>query len=205
MKRHTLFLALTHPVFMPVYIMAYLLFGLNFLLYKTSDAILLWSYFSVILTGFPLGVLFFLYQGKIIQSFEMPTLKERRYALFTVAAAYFFVYYIFRDKSLFFLFQTFFLSGFIIAGTAFVISFFWKISLHTLGFGFFLGFMIILSWTMDQTSWMPMVISVLLAGLVGAQRIYSKAHTPAQVYAGFLAGVTLTLIVFALTVLLPLS
>lgn len=198
MKRQTLFLALTHPVFMPVYITAYLLFGLNFLIYNTSDALLLWSYFSIILTGLPLGVLFFLYRAKIIQSLEMPDLKERRYALFTVAAVYFFVHYIFKEKSVFFLFQTFFFSGFIIAGAAFIISFFWKISLHTLGFGFFLGFMMIVSWTLNQTQWIPMIISVLLAGLVGAQRIYSGAHTPAQVYSGFLTGVLLTPVTFIL-------
>ena len=196
--RNTLFLTLTHPVFMPVYIMTYLLFGLDFLIYKTSAAFLLWSYFSVILVGFPLGVLFFLYRSKIIQSIEMPTLKERRYALFTVAAVYFMVYYVFKDKSVFFLLQTLFFSGFIVVGVAFAISFFWKISLHALGFGFFLGFMIILSWTLNQTQWIPIIISILLAGLVGAQRIYDKAHTPAQVYAGFLTGVVLTPVAFGM-------
>jgi membrane-associated phospholipid phosphatase len=40
------------------------------------------------------------------------------------------------------------------------------------------------------------ILAALVCGLVGFARLKLKAHTPAQVYAGFFAGFLLMLVIF---------
>ena len=71
---------------------------------------------------------------------------------------------------------------------AFVINLKWKISIHMLGMGGIVGTIIglILRYQIDAV---PLVISlVILSGLVGYSRLRLDAHTPLQVYAGFVLG-----------------
>lgn len=72
-----------------------------------------------------------------------------------------------------------------------IITFFWRISLHTIGMGGLLGFFIEVIVTQPFQQSMMMVIfmiTVVLAGLVGSARLYLNAHTPAQIYVGYAVG-----------------
>lgn len=70
-----------------------------------------------------------------------------------------------------------------------IINFFWKISAHMLGIGGLVGS--ILSVCFNVKSINPIVlfaILFLLAGMLGVCRLYLKANSAAQVYAGFVVG-----------------
>lgn len=69
-----------------------------------------------------------------------------------------------------------------------IISYFWKISFHTLAIGGFTGMFVAMgSITLTQQSWI--VISAFLAsGLVISARIWLKSHDYWQVAAGWLLG-----------------
>ena len=71
-----------------------------------------------------------------------------------------------------------------------VITFFWRISLHTIGMGGIVGFFVemIISHSFHQSMMVVFMITVILAGLVGSARLYLGAHTSAQVYAGYAVG-----------------
>jgi hypothetical protein len=70
----------------------------------------------------------------------------------------------------------------------FIISFKWNISEHVSIIGGLWGTLIALNFRYGiDVVWVLMVIS-LLAGIIGAARIYLEHHTPAQVYAGFGLG-----------------
>lgn len=71
-----------------------------------------------------------------------------------------------------------------------IITFFWKISLHTIGMGGLLGFFLEMMLHMQGTTIFSILFPflVIIAGLVGTSRLYLNAHTPAQVYAGYAVG-----------------
>lgn len=64
----------------------------------------------------------------------------------------------------------------------------WKISAHNVGMGGLVGFL----WAMHQNVGddpLPLFCTaIILSGLVGTARLYLQAHSPAQVYTGFLLG-----------------
>lgn len=87
----------------------------------------------------------------------------------------------------------YFIKGFMLATlitivAAMLITFVWKISLHMLGVGGLTGAMLALSFRFGLDIWVLLSIIILLAGFLGTARLYLKAHTPAQVYAGFMLG-----------------
>ncbi len=71
---------------------------------------------------------------------------------------------------------------------AFVINLKWKVSIHMLGMGGIVGtiFGLMLRYQVDA---IQLVMSlVILSGIVGYSRLRLNAHTPLQVYVGFVLG-----------------
>lgn len=68
------------------------------------------------------------------------------------------------------------------------INFFWKISSHTASIGALAGMMVGLSYFLGTFYFLLITASVLASGLTGFARLKLQAHTPAQVYAGFVLG-----------------
>lgn len=68
------------------------------------------------------------------------------------------------------------------------VTFFWKISLHMIGIGGFIGLQIALA-AHGYTLYAPFIgFSFLLAGIIAASRLYLNAHTPYQIYIGFIGS-----------------
>ncbi|MFM7728725.1 MAG: hypothetical protein ACKO7B_18650, partial [Flavobacteriales bacterium] len=64
----------------------------------------------------------------------------------------------------------------------------WKVSIHMTGIGGVLGVMFGISTLLIIDMRIPIVMSVLLAGLLGTARLLLEAHRPAEIYAGFAIG-----------------
>jgi membrane-associated phospholipid phosphatase len=77
-------------------------------------------------------------------------------------------------------------------GLVTLITLFWKISAHAVGTGGLLGFLfgIVYSFAAVELLY-PTLVCVLAAGLLLSARLYLNAHTPAEVGAGFLLGLTI--------------
>jgi membrane-associated phospholipid phosphatase len=71
---------------------------------------------------------------------------------------------------------------------AFLITLKWKISAHTLASGCLIASALIISFQVAQSSILILSIMFILTGLQASSRIYLKAHTLGQVFAGFLLG-----------------
>lgn len=84
--------------------------------------------------------------------------------------------------------------------TILVVSIFWKMSAHLYFFGTATGIIYTLTLRHIFPIWCIYIIAgmVLLAGMLAAARLHLKAHTPAQVYAGFSVGWLQAAIVTAL-------
>jgi len=68
------------------------------------------------------------------------------------------------------------------------INFFWKISSHMASIGALAGMMLGLSYFLGTFYFFLIGLSLIMAGITGFARLKLQAHTPAQVYSGFLLG-----------------
>ncbi|KQS32936.1 hypothetical protein [Dyadobacter sp. Leaf189] len=70
------------------------------------------------------------------------------------------------------------------------VSYFWKISAHATGIGGVIAMLAGLMIRFDEVALLnPLLIAILLAGLLLSARLQLNAHSPGQVFAGFLCGV----------------
>jgi membrane-associated phospholipid phosphatase len=140
-----------------------------------------------------LNALILLKLGRI-RSLEMETSAERVVPYFSTLMYYLALVYLF--------FSTHISPVFIIliAGAAlsilatFIINFKWKISAHTVGIGGVIGAALGISLRLMIDLQYIIIIAILLSGIIGFARLKLSAHTPAQVYTGFLTGFLIQLL-----------
>lgn len=76
-----------------------------------------------------------------------------------------------------------------------IITFFWKISAHSVGMSGILGMLVGFNYQLgDGVLFYPILISILLVGLVMTVRLYLDAHNIEQVVAGFALGFVVNLL-----------
>lgn len=63
-----------------------------------------------------------------------------------------------------------------------------KISMHTTGVGGMVAFFMLLLPYTNFDSLIPFLVMILIAGLVGSARLALQAHTPREIYYGYLVG-----------------
>jgi hypothetical protein len=195
MKLTQLISILLHPMFMPILALHLTLLVLPSLAFTLSQNLLLIYGILVFSTMvLPLISIFWLMQKGKVSSLEMRNHKERSLPLFKTIIWMSFGYYLLQNL-LFYtpILKAELLGAILIILLAAIISKFWKISLHLLGIGGVVGVFIALQ-IMHGDFLYLLILFILLSGLLGVARIKQKAHNYAQVYAGFLVGLSVELI-----------
>ena len=195
MKLTQLISILLHPMFMPLLALHLTLLILPSLAFTLSQNLLLIYGILVFSTMIlPLVSIFWLMRKGKVSSLEMSNHKERSLPLFKTVIWMSFGYYLLQNL-LFYtpILKAELLGAIIIILIAAIVSKFWKISLHLLGIGGVVGVFIALQ-IMHGDFLYLLLLFILLSGLLGVARIKQKAHNYAQVYAGFLVGLSVELI-----------
>jgi hypothetical protein len=195
MKLTQLISILLHPMFMPILALHLTLLVLPSLAFTRSQNLLLIYGILIFSTMvLPLISIFWLMQKGKVSSLEMSNHKERSLPLFKTVIWMSFGYYLLQNL-LFYtpILKAELLGAILIILLAAIISKFWKISLHLLGIGGVVGVFIALQ-IMHGDFLYLLLLFILLSGLLGVARIKQKAHNYAQVYAGFLVGLSVELI-----------
>jgi hypothetical protein len=189
---------LFHPLLLPTYAMLILI---NI---KTHHMLVLpqnFKYMTVLfifLTSFALPALIFLILLKLgrISSLQMHSKNERTLPLFIVALFFYGTYYLLRQGPHLAIFNVFMLGATLLVILSLFVNYFSKISIHMVAvgglFGTYAGFAIL--FRQDLTFLLYCI--ALVSGLVGFARLKLKAHTPRQVYAGFILGVVFMMSLF---------
>nr|WP_262917700.1 PA-phosphatase [Cognataquiflexum rubidum] len=69
------------------------------------------------------------------------------------------------------------------------ITFFWKISAHMTGIAGFLGIIIVIALKNPAFNLVNfLLVGIILSGSVASSRLYLNAHTPIEIFGGFLLG-----------------
>jgi len=183
-----------HPLLMPTIGIIILMFTNSYVSFIPVQAkkmlIILTAIGTLILPA--LMVPLFVLQGKI-SNIQLDDRKERIYPLALTAIFYSLTFILFLRIPVFKLVHSFMLGALLSVLVGFLISLKWKISTHMMGLGGLIALIIVLSFKLDIYLIYPLIGVLIAAGLAGSSRLYLKAHTEAQVYAGLGVGFLLVL------------
>ncbi len=197
-----------HPLIVLTYMLIMLLlvnpylFGVNNLSDKESLKFVITVFFTSFLI--PAFAIFMMWRLKLISSLEMRD-KQDRIGPFIVTG----VFYLWVLRSV--MADSNIPTAFLIAvlGTtmglfvSFIINIFFKISIHAVSMGGLVGMVLIVMWLYSYGSFtlniayigtseisinLILILSIIIAGLVGSSRLFLKAHTPIELYSGFVIG-----------------
>lgn len=124
-----------------------------------------------------------------VKSITMRDQKDRIIPYVASIIFYFWAFYTFkREGAAPAFYNAFWLGVFIAVVISFVANSFVKISMHTVGWGGVVGFLLCLMGGMGMNVALPLGGAVVLAGIAGTARLVLEAHTPAEVWTGFVVG-----------------
>lgn len=139
----------------------------------------------------PLVLLFLLKSLKKIDSYQLKKRKERKLPLAIMVVLFYALGNLFKRililEEISLLFHATSL-GLII--TYFLLNFSIKSSIHLLSIGISCGFFMMVALKSDESYILIIIINFLIAGLLGSARLHLKAHSPKEVYFGFLIGIS---------------
>lgn len=133
---------------------------------------------------------------RIIASLEMKTNKERILPYLSAVLFYAAELYAVVKADLPSLIKAMMWGATLLVTAVMLINLIWKISAHMAGIGGLIGMVIAISFHYQINLHEILIILFVAAGLVGFSRLKLCAHNPAQVYAGFLLGITVQLLLF---------
>ena len=131
-----------------------------------------------------------------VKDFMLTERNERILPLLVTAVLFFMTYYLLRQLSLPSLVYFFIMSGTLLVMLALMISFVWKVSIHMVSLGGLTGFLIVASLLLRADIAWLIILAFLASGCTGTARLIVKAHSPAQVYTGYLIGMGMMLSLF---------
>jgi hypothetical protein len=136
----------------------------------------------------PVALMPFFRYRNLISSWFIENRSERTIPLMTVALLYAVTSFILSRLQIPMFFKAYGYSLTILTLVLLSINRWWKISLHSAGAGALISTVLALSLIMSVSLPLYLAGSVLIAGFVLSSRLKLNAHSPAEVYAGFLAG-----------------
>lgn len=137
----------------------------------------------------PIVIILLMYRMGMITSLQLEKREERKYPIIFSSVFYITNYYFLSKVHLPAPYLFFLLAGLFSLMLTLVITYYWKISMHMTGIGSLCGAFLLLSivWPIDIR--LLLAALFLIAGIIGTSRLLLQAHSPAQVAAGFAAGI----------------
>ena len=188
-----------HPVFVPVYIVWFLLFIHPWLFagFTNRDKILVMLQAFVMFTFFPVVTVLLLKALKFINSFHLVAQKDRIIPLVACGVWYFWIWYVWRNlpeypKPAI----QFALAIWISASLGLMANIIMKVSLHAISMGVLISFILLLGLSQELNFGIYISAAILITGLVCTSRFIISDHTQKEVYGGLSAGIISMLIAY---------
>ena len=194
---------ITHPVLFPI-VMAYVLYKLSptDFVGATPKQLGMW-FLSITITAvfFPLFSILLMKPLGFINSYHMPTAKERTIPLMTIMIFYFWVSHVFNSMGIAtvltpnpgpvppLIYKVLLLGNFWGIIALFMINIFTKISMHTAAAGGMIGIIIVLMIISPANMTVPLLVSIIIAGIIGTARMILGAHQRGDIWLGYIIGI----------------
>jgi len=180
-----------HPVFVPVYVGLFLVYvhpsafsGFSDVQKKQTILIILLN-----LVFFPLISVLLVKAVGFIDSIFLRSQKDRIIPYIVSGIFFFWAYTVFKQQAQYPLILTSFILGiFLASSVALIANIYFKISMHAIGMGGWVGIFLIIMRTNEMLMTWPLCIVLLITGLVCSARLLISSHQPRDVYMGLLVG-----------------
>lgn len=182
---------LFHPVFVPLYIIFFLLYihpsafsGFSEQEKKQTVLIILLN-----LVLFPLITVLLLKAVGFIDSLYLRTQKDRIIPYIASGIFFFWGYTVFKEQPQYPPVLTAFILGIFLASSAALLAnIYFKVSMHAIGMGGWLGFFLLLFYRNSMLMTWPLCLALLITGLVCSSRLLLRSHEQKDIYGGLLIG-----------------
>jgi hypothetical protein len=193
---------LLHPLFIPVYVAAFLLWWHPFAFTGTPFREKLRILLSVIVNTalFPAVVVALLKQLGFIESIRLHTQKDRVIPVIASMTFYFWAFYVSKNIAGISPLLTHFLLGTFLGSIAtLLLNIRMKVSLHAVAAGALALFLLIHSLHAERSMGFFLIIGFFLSALMLTARLWSSNHSQKEIYWGWIAGACCMILAFYFT------
>ncbi len=145
---------------------------------------------------FPALLILVLWKRGLISELNMNKREDRIIPFIMTAIFFSLAYYLLKQLHISPIYNYFMIGTTFSIIIALIINYFWKISIHMIAMGGMLGAFLALSFVLIINIPMLIILIIFISGLVGFARLKLNVHSPAQVYIGFLTGMTIMFLLF---------
>lgn len=182
---------LFHPLFIPTYVAAFLIYIHPSCFAGTSpdEKAKSMALIAINTIMFP-GITVLLLKGlKFIDSIFLRTQKDRIIPYIASGTYYFWAFWVLKNQAYPPLMIGFMLGVFICTYAALLVNIYSKISMHAIGMGGVLGIFLVIMRSNTMLMTWPLAAALLLTGLVCTARLLVSSHRPKEIYSGLLLGI----------------
>lgn len=181
-----------HPVFVPVYMMAFLVYEhpFQFTGFDPRQKLMVMLQAIAMYLFFPLVTVLLLKALGFIESIQLKKQKDRIIPLVACGIWYFWIWYVWHTLPDYpGMAVRFALAIWISSWVGLMLNVRMKISLHAISMGIGVAFLFLLAFTQALNFGVYLALALFIAGLVCTARFIVSDHTQAEVYGGFALGV----------------
>lgn len=190
-----------HPLLIPTLAISALMLQPDLYAIVLPGYLKLWflSMICIFTLVIPASSVLILQKLNIVYSIELNHRTERTIPLLIASTSYMALLYFMRPTNIppAFLYLLYSATFSLLAGL--LINIVYKISLHTLGWGALAATLTGISIRLGMPMLPFIILSILLSGLAGYARLKENAHNQAQVYMGYIAGVSVIILLVFLS------
>jgi len=180
-----------HPIFIPLYVIAFLVYIHPSYFSGFADGLKKRTLFIVIQNAifYPLFCIALLKGLGFIESIYLRTQKDRIIPYIACGIFFFWTFNVFKQQEIYpRIVPSFMLGVFLASSAALIANIYFKISMHTIGLGGWLGLFLVVANTNSMLMTWPLAAVLLITGMVCTARLIVSDHTVKEVYAGLLMG-----------------
>lgn len=186
-----------HPLLIPTITISALMLSPGFYSIVLPGKLNIWFISLIFISTFvvPVSSVLILLKLKFVESVDLNHRNERTIPLLVASISYMAILYFLKPTNIppIFLFILYSAAFALLAGL--LINLVYKISLHTLGWGALAATLTALSIQSGLHMLVFILLSIFLSGLAGYARLKQNAHNQAQVYLGYVAGVSIVILI----------
>ncbi len=183
---------LFHPIFIPLYAVLFLVYVHPSYFSGFSDSIKLRTILILIQNAifYPLFCILLLKGVGFITSIFLRTQQDRIIPYIACGIFFFWVFLVFKQQPIYpRILPAFMLGVFIASSAALIANIYFKISMHAIGLGGWLGLFLVIALSNSMLMTWPLAAVILITGLVCTSRLLVSDHTPKEIYVGLALGV----------------